>query len=178
MKLIVWLWNPWIKYEKTRHNIGFLFLDFLVDKLNLTWEWRQEKKFNWEIFETNISLEKIILLKPQTFMNLSWESVLKIMSFYKLKKEDIIVIFDDISLDFWKVRFREKWSAWWQNWVKNIINHIWEDFKRIKIWIGQDARYDLSDWVLSKFSENELKELNENILLDSGKMLSDNFLDN
>lgn len=175
MKLIIWLWNPWTQYEKTRHNVGFLFLDFLVNAKSLTWEWKNEKKFSGEIFETNIWWEKTILLKPQTFMNLSWESVLKIMSFYKLKKEDLIVIFDDISLDFWKIRFRESWSAWWQNWVKNIISHIWEDFKRIKIWIWQDRKFDLSDWVLSKFSEDELKELNENIFKESLVLLEKNF---
>jgi PTH1 family peptidyl-tRNA hydrolase len=175
MKLIIWLWNPWAQYEKTRHNVGFLFLDFLVWEKTLSWEWKNEKKFSGEIFETIFNWEKTILLKPQTFMNLSWESVLKIMSFYKIDKKDIIIIFDDISLDFWKIRFRESWSAWWQNWVKSIISHIWEDFKRIKIWIGQDRKFDLSDWVLSKFTPEELNELNENIFKESLVLLEKNF---
>ena len=77
MKLIIWLWNPWNEYKKTRHNVGFLFLDWLIDDLNLNWEWKNEPKFKSEIFETNYNFEKTILLKPQTYMNLSWEAVLK-----------------------------------------------------------------------------------------------------
>lgn len=161
MKLIIWLWNPWNEYKYTRHNVWFLFIDWLIQELNLNWEFKNESKFKWEIFETNILWEKTIFLKPQTYMNLSWESVLKLMSFYKIPKENIIVIFDDISLEPWKIRFRESGSAGWQNWVKNIIANIWEDFKRIKIWIWQDRRFDLADWVLSKFSDDELNSLNK-----------------
>lgn len=163
MKLIIWLWNPWKEYEKTRHNVWFLFLDWFVDKENLSWEWKNEPKFKWFIFETQINFEKTILLKPQTYMNLSWESVLKLMSFYKIPVENILVIYDDISLEPWKVRFREIWSAWWQNWIKSIISHIWENFKRIKIGIGQDKNFDLSDWVLSKFRDEELENLKKEI---------------
>jgi PTH1 family peptidyl-tRNA hydrolase len=166
MKLIIWLWNPWEKYEKTRHNVGFLFLDWLKSNLSITDDFKNESKFKWEILETIISWQKTILLKPQTFMNLSWESVIKVMNFYKIDKKDIIVIFDDISLDFWKVRFRESWSSGWQNWVKNIIANIWEDFKRIKIGVWQDKRYELSDWVLSKFSSEELEKLNKEIFFE------------
>lgn len=174
MKLIVWLWNPWLQYEKTRHNAWFLFLDWFKNELNILNDWKNETKFKGEILETFIAWEKIILLKPQTFMNLSWESVLKIMSFYKIEKKDIIVIFDDVSLDFWKIRFRESWSAWGQNWVKSIIQNIWEEFRRIKIWIGQDRRFDLADWVLSKFSEEELKKLNEEIFIEVKSLLVKN----
>lgn len=159
MKLIIWLWNPWVKYEKTRHNAWFLFLDWLKNDLNISNDFKNEAKFKAEILETNINWEKILLVKPQTFMNLSGESVLKLMSFYKIDKKDIIVIFDDISLEPGKIRFRESGSAWWQNWVKSIIWNIWEDFKRIKIGIGQDKKWDLSDWVLSNFSDKELEEL-------------------
>jgi len=162
MKLIIWLWNPWKEYEKTRHNIWFLFLDFLKEKLNISSNFEKEGKFKAEILQTTIKSEKVFLIKPQTYMNLSWESVLKIMSFYKIALEDIIVVFDDISLEPWKIRFRPLWSAGWQNWIKSIISHIWENFKRIKIWIGQDKRYDLSDWVLSKFSDEELQNLQKN----------------
>lgn len=174
MKLIIWLWNPWIEYEKTRHNVGFLFLDWLKNDLNINWYFKNEPKFKWEILETNINWEKTIFLKPQTFMNLSWESVLKIMSFYKIEKKDIIIIFDDISLDFWKTRFRESGSAWGQNWIKSIISNIWEDFKRVKIWIGQDKKWDLSDWVLSKFSSEELEKLNKETFLEVKKLLLKN----
>jgi len=161
MKLLIWLGNPWTQYEKTRHNAWFLFLDWFKNELKISNNFKNEFKFKAEILETNINWEKTILVKPQTFMNLSGEAVLKIMNFYKIDKKDIIVIFDDISMDFWKIRFRESGSAGWQNGVKNIIEKIWENFKRIKIWIWHDKKYDLSDWVLSKFSENELKLLNK-----------------
>ena len=163
MKLIIWLWNPGPQYALTRHNVGFLFLDFLVEKNNFSWVWKNEGKFKAEIFETILNGEKTILVKPQTFMNLSGESVLKLMSFYKIPKDDIIVIFDDISLEPGKIRFRETWSAGWQNGVKSIISHIGEDFKRIKIGIGQDKTWDLSDWVLSKFSDEERENLKKEI---------------
>lgn len=174
MKLIIWLWNLWDKYNKTRHNVWFMFLDFLINHLNLIWEWENQKKFMSNIFETTINQEKIILIKPQTFMNLSWEAVFKIMNFYKIKKEDIVVIYDDISMDFEKIRFRESWSAGWQNWIKNIIDHIWENFKRIKIWIWQDKKWDLSDWVLSKFSDEEIKILQNEIFIQTYELLIKN----
>lgn len=174
MKLIIWLWNPWNQYEKTRHNVWFLFLDWLKNQLNITSDFKNESKFKAEILETNISWEKTILLKPQTFMNLSWESILKVMSFYKINKKDIIVIFDDISLESWKVRFRESGSAWGQNWVKNIIANIWEEFKRIKVWIGQDKKWDLADWVLSKFNDEEIEKLNKETFLKVYELLLKN----
>jgi len=174
MKLIIWLWNPWKEYEKTRHNVWFIFLDWLKNDLNINIDFKNESKFKAEIIETNIFWEKTIFLKPQTFMNLSWESVLKIMSFYKIEKKDIIIIFDDISLDFEKIRFRESGSAWGQNWVKSIINHIWEEFMRIKIGIGYDQKWDLSDWVLSKFSTQELEKLESKIFLEVKNLLLKN----
>lgn len=174
MKLIIWLWNPGTQYEKTRHNAGFLFLDWLKDDLNIINDFKNEPKFKGEILETNINGEKTILLKPQTFMNLSGESVLKLMSFYKIPKQDIIVIFDDISLEPGKIRLRESGSAWGQNGVKSIITNIWEDFKRIKIGIGQDKKWDLSDWVLSKFSDEELQFFTKDIFPQTKDLLFKN----
>lgn len=174
MKLIVWLWNPWKEYEKTRHNVWFLFLDFLKEKLNIWEDFQKEDKFKWEIISTFINWEKTILLKPQTYMNLSWESVIKIMNFYKIDISDIIVIFDDISLESWKIRFRRSWSAGWQNWIKSIISNIWENFKRIKIGIWQDKRYNLSDWVLSKFNLEELQDLQKQTFLEVYDLLLKN----
>ena len=159
MKLIVWLWNPTKEYEKTKHNVWFLFLDYFKEKENFS-EFKNEIKFKAEISTWIYSWEKTILLKPMTYMNLSWESIRKVIDFYKINLEDIIIIYDDLSMDFWKTRFRDKWSAWWHNWVKSIIQHIWDNFKRIKVWIWFNSNYEVSDWVLSKFKNEELEELN------------------
>lgn len=158
MKLIVWLWNPWKEYENTRHNVWFLFLDFLKEKENFS-NFKSETKFKWEISTWILKWEKAVLLKPQTFMNLSWDSVISIINFYKINPEDIIIIYDDISLNFWKIRFRDKWSAWWHNWIKDIIKHLWDGFNRIKVWVWFNDNYEVSDWVLSKFSNEELNSL-------------------
>ncbi len=172
MKLIVGLWNPWKKYENTKHNVWFMFLDYLKNKENFS-DFKLEKKFKWEISEWQIYSEKVILLKPQTFMNLSWESLIKIFHFYKIDKDDMIVIYDDMSMDFWKVRFRNKWSAGWHNGVKNIINHFTDQFKRIKVGIWFNSNYEVSDWVLSKFSKSEIEELNNNIFPNINELLKE-----
>jgi PTH1 family peptidyl-tRNA hydrolase len=158
MKLIIWLWNPWKKYEKTRHNIWFMFLDFLIKKDNFS-KFKLETKFKWEISEWIFEWKKSILLKPHTYMNLSWESIRKVVDFYKIDLEDVTVIFDDLSLEFGKIRFREKGSAGGHNWVKDIIKHFWNTFKRIKVGIWFDNNYEVSDWVLSKFNDEEVNNL-------------------
>ena len=162
MKLIIWLWNPWEKYLKTKHNIWFLFLEYLYNKGWFS-EFKNESKFKWHTSTWIMASEKIILLKPQTYMNLSWESIRKIVDFYKIDLKDIIVIYDDLSMDFWKIRFRDKWSPWWHNWIKDTIKHFGDNFKRIKVWIWFNANYEVSDWVLSKFTNEELDEIEESI---------------
>ncbi len=174
MKLIVWLGNPGTQYKTTRHNVWFMFLDRLCDYKKISSSWEENKKFKWEIIETFFAWEKTILLKPQTFMNLSGEAVMQVKNFYKIDNSDIFVIYDDISLDFEKIRYRDKWSAGGQNWVKSIISYIGEEFKRIKIWIGQDRRFDLSDWVLSKFKTEELEKLNCEIFEEAYLLLEKN----
>lgn len=158
MKLIVWLWNPWKDYAKTRHNVGFLFLDWLIEEEDFV-EFKDDEKFKWSTSVWFFKWEKVMLLKPLTFMNLSWESIRKLVDFYKIELEDMIVVYDDISMDFWKIRFRDEWSAWWHNWVKSINSHFWEKWKRIKVWVWFNDKYDVSDWVLSKFKKEELHEL-------------------
>lgn len=162
MKLIIWLWNPWDKYKNTRHNIWFMFLDFFAEKNNFP-NFSFEKKFNAEISEKNLNSEKIILIKPQTFMNLSWESLQKIVNYYKVDTKNIIIIYDDISMDFWKVRHRQVWSHWWHNGIKDITRYIWDKFDRVKVGVWIDKNYEVSDWVLSKFKNIELGELDKNI---------------
>ena len=172
MKLIVGLWNPWDQYLKTKHNVWFLFLDYFVNKEKFT-NFKFESKFKWEISNWMHNWEKVILLKPQTYMNLSWESLRKIVDFYKIDLEDIIIVYDDMSMDFSKLRFRDKWSAWWHNGVKDIIKHFKDQFKRIKIGIWYNDNYEVSDWVLSKFSDEELDELEDNIFPEVFKLLKE-----
>jgi len=173
MKLIVWLWNPWNEYNETRHNIWFMFLDYLKDKLKLD-DFKLEKKFFAEISVANINSEKIIFAKPITFMNKSWISVSTIANFYKINISDVYIIYDDISLDFWKIRYRQKWSAWWHNWIKSIISHLWDWFKRIKIWVWNNSQYDLANWVLSKFTNSEIIDLESDIFKESKELLENN----
>lgn len=176
MKLIFGLWNPWDKYKNTRHNIWFMFLDWLKDDIWTMWDFKSEKKFNAEILKTTIDDEEIILIKPLTFMNLSWESVLSTMSFYKIKKEDILVIYDDISMEFGKVRYRHKWSAGGQNGIKNIISKIWDEFQRIKIWVWENEYSDLTAWVLSKFNDAEISNLESQVFSNARDVLIKEFI--
>lgn len=176
MKIIVWLWNPWDKYKSTRHNVWFMFLDYLKEKKDFS-DFKYESKFRADISEWKLSWEKTILLKPQTFMNLSWESIRKIVDFYKLESSDFIVVFDDISMDFWKLRFRSKGSAWWHNWLKDIIRYFNQEFDRVKVWVWFDSKYEVSDWVLSKFIEEELIDLENEVFSWVIEKIEERFLD-
>lgn len=157
MKLIVGLGNPGKKYENTRHNIGFMFLDYYAMRLNLTFT----TKANYQIAETNINGEKVLLLKPQTFMNLSGEAVQSVCKFYKIDPSEIIVVYDDLDMDFGKLRVKDNSSAGGHNGIKNIINHLHtQQFMRIKVGINNSNKKDVKSFVLSKFSKSEIDELN------------------
>ena len=158
MKVIIGLGNPGKKYEKTRHNIGFIAIDSLRKKLNISDE---REKFQALISEKNIDGEKVIFLKPQTFMNLSGNSVIEIVNFYKLdSKKDIIVIYDDMDLPFGDIRIREKGSSGGHNGIKSIISHIGEEFIRIKCGIGAKEKGAI-EYVLGEFNQTEQKILDE-----------------
>lgn len=154
MYLIAGLGNPTREYERTRHNVGFDVLDVLADKCNVAVE---EKKFSGLYGRAIIAGEKVILLKPQTFMNLSGESVRAAADFYKIDPEHIIVIYDDISLGVGQLRIRKKGSAGGHNGIKNIIAHLGtQEFLRIKVGVGdKPPRMDLADYVLSRFSKED-----------------------
>ena len=160
MYIIAGLGNPTREYEKTRHNVGFDTIDVLADKLNTSVD---EKKFKGLYGRGIIAGEKVILLKPQTFMNLSGESVREAADFYKVDPEHIIVIYDDISLDVGQLRIRKKGSAGGHNGIKNIIAHLGgQVFPRIKVGVGEKpAKYDLADYVLGHFSKGEAKLMDE-----------------
>lgn len=158
MKIIVGLGNPGKEYEKTRHNTGFMVLDKLSDKFNI--EIKKEK--NKALIGTGeINGEKVMLVKPQTFMNLSGEAIRPLIDFYKEDVENIIVIFDDIDLEIGQIRIKERGSAGTHNGMKSVITHLGtEKFKRIKVGIGKPKEnMDLIGHVLGKFSDDEFKTL-------------------
>lgn len=158
MKVVIGLGNPGKKYEKTRHNIGFIAVDSLREKYGLTDE---REKFQALVSEKSIDGEKIIFLKPQTFMNLSGNSVIEIINFYKLDpKKDIIVVYDDMDLPFGDIRVKEKGSSGGHNGIKSIISHIGQDFIRVKCGIGA-KKEDAVEHVLGEFNQTEQKELIE-----------------
>ena len=156
MFLIVGLGNPGREYENTRHNIGFAAIDIIAEKYNID---VNRTKFKGEYGEGFINGNKVILLKPYTFMNLSGESVREAIDFYKLTEEEVLIIYDDISLEVGRLRIREKGSAGGHNGIKSIINHIGTDvFTRIKIGVGA-PKGDLVNHVLGKFSKEEVNIL-------------------
>lgn len=160
MFLIVGLGNPGKEYAGTRHNIGFEAVDYIADKYNID---INRKKFKGVYGEGFIGNEKVILMKPTTYMNLSGECIREVIDFYKLSNEDILVIYDDISLDVGRIRIRPKGSAGGHNGIKSIINHLGTDeFSRIKIGVGQ-PKGDLVNHVLGKFSKEENEVLEESL---------------
>lgn len=160
MFLIVGLGNPGSQYEDTRHNIGFKVVDNIAKEYNIE---INRQKFKGVCGEGFINGEKVILLKPTTYMNLSGESVREVVDFYKLSNDDVLVIYDDISLDVGRLRIREKGSAGGHNGIKSIIAHLGTDiFPRIKVGVGQ-PNVDLVNYVLGKFTKEEMEVLNESI---------------
>ena len=159
MKLIVGLGNPGVKYELTRHNAGFLMLDFYAQEKGID---IKKVKYKALIGEAIINGEKVIFAKPQTFMNLSGDSVLLIADYYGIDNEDIFVIYDDISLPMGKIRIRAKGSAGGHNGIKDLILKLdGDDFPRLKIGVSANGDKDLVDYVLGNFSKNDLKILNQ-----------------
>ncbi len=155
MYLIAGLGNPGEKYFRTRHNVGFSAIDYISQKCGIDVKKIKHKAL---LGEGNIAGERVVLVKPQTFMNLSGESIGEIASWYKIPNENIIIIYDDISLELGGIRIREKGSAGGHNGIKSIILHLNSDvFGRIKIGVGGNGDRQLADYVLSKFSDEEAK---------------------
>lgn len=158
--IIVGLGNMGLQYEKTRHNAGFLAIDKISNHFNID---VKMVKFKSLVGQGNINGKGCLLMKPQTYMNNSGEAVIEVMNFYKIPLEKVVVLYDDISLPVEKLRIRRKGSAGGHNGIKDIIELTGSEvFTRIKIGIGQKPHkdYNLADWVLSKFSEKELENLN------------------
>ena len=168
MKLIVGLGNPGKEYEKTRHNIGYMFLDYITRNAKFV----LNKKFNALEYEMLINKEKVLFIKPLTFMNLSGETVIKYVNFYKIDTNDILIIQDDLDMDIGKYKLMFNHGDGGHNGIKNIILNLnSREFLRLKIGISK-ASINAKDYVLGKFSKNELGILNDvfgklsNFLLD------------
>lgn len=166
MKAIIGLGNPGMKYAGTRHNIGFDAVTAIADKYNLS---INNKKFKGVYADGHIAGEKVLLVQPQTFMNLSGECVREVADFYKLNPDEIIIICDDINLDVGRLRIRKKGSAGGHNGLKNIIAHLGtEEFPRIRVGVGEKTEgWDLADYVLARFdrdSEPVIREALANVV--------------
>lgn len=162
MYIIIGLGNPGKKYEHTRHNAGFDAIDKLAEKYNIKMDKLKHKAL---IGEGRIGTEKVVLVKPQTYMNLSGESIVSICQFYKPEFDKVIVIYDDIDLDVGKLRIRKKGSAGSHNGMKSIIKCIGtQEFPRIRIGVSKPPEgWDLADFVLSRFPKEQQGDLEESL---------------
>ena len=174
MKLIVGLGNPGKEYAGTRHNCGFMVIDRLASKLNVDVD---QNKFKGLYSKVKYHGEDIILLKTQKYMNLSGESVNAVMNFFKIDKEDLLVIYDDLDMPVGKLRLRKTGSAGGHNGIKNIIAHLnSQDFKRIRVGIDRHKYMNVADYVLSRFSKVESEAIEQGIENAANAVLD--YLDN
>jgi PTH1 family peptidyl-tRNA hydrolase len=158
--IIVGLGNPGDKYEKTRHNVGFNVIDLLAKEYSIDVSKLKHKAL---IGEGRVGTEKVILVKPMTYMNLSGESVVDICNYYNVDLENVIVIYDDIDLDVGKIRIRKKGSGGTHNGMRSIIKCLGSnEFPRVRVGISKPKNgQDLADFVLSRFAKEDEKSLNE-----------------
>ncbi|UAC48231.1 aminoacyl-tRNA hydrolase [Bacillus aquiflavi] len=158
MKLVVGLGNPGKQYEETRHNIGFKVIDELSHRLNIPLD---QTKFKGIYGIGFLNQEKIILLKPLTYMNLSGESIQGVMNYYHIDLDDLLVIYDDLDLPVGKIRLRQKGSAGGHNGIKSAILHVGsQHFKRIRVGIDRPRNgMSVSDYVLGRFTSEKLKKM-------------------
>ncbi|MDQ3064968.1 MAG: aminoacyl-tRNA hydrolase [bacterium] len=158
-KLIVGLGNPGEKYDSTRHNVGFACLDALAKAENSSWQ--QKKTLKCLVSEMRIGQSRIILCKPQTFMNLSGEAVQSVQHFYKITNADTVVVHDELDIKFGQIRTRIGGSAAGHNGIKSLISHTGEDFGRIRVGVANEysSNLDSADFVLQKFSKDEQEHL-------------------
>ena len=161
MYIIAGLGNPTLQYEGTRHNVGFDVIDRLADRYNISVDTRKSRAL---IGKGMIEGHKVILAKPQTFMNLSGESIRSLTDYYKIDEEsELLIIYDDVSLGVGQLRIRKKGSAGGHNGIKSIITNLGTDiFPRIKVGVGEKPKnYDLADYVLGHFSKEDREQMEE-----------------
>ena len=170
MKLIVGLGNPGEEYKKTRHNSGFMFIDNYANRRQLIFK----EKMNALYAEDIVNDEKIIIIKPLTFMNMSGNAVKNYVDFYKINISDILVIYDDMSFEVGKIKIKSSGSSGGHNGINNIINMLHtKNISRVKIGISKNDM-NMKDYVLSKFSNNELELLNK--VLDKSEEIINDFV--
>ena len=159
--LLVGLGNPGDDYELTRHNIGFLTLDDFVDKTDGMENWMLKKDLKCQLSSGRIGDCRIIAIKPTTFMNLSGESVQSVVNFYKISPDNIMVIHDDLDVDFGQIRLRRGGGSAGHNGIKSVSKYIGEEYGRIRIGVGpkNPSRITSESFVLQNFSEDELSQL-------------------
>ena len=180
MKLIVGLGNPGREYNKTRHNIGFICIDKIAEYFKVDFDLN---KFNGSYTQFNHNGEKIILLKPEKYMNLSGEVIRDFVNFFKIEIEDVLIICDDLDTKVGNFRLRYKGSSGGHNGLKNIELHLsTKDYKRIKVGISNDKTQDTKDYVLGKFTKEEIDLINHiidkmpNLIEDYLKLPFDNVM--
>ncbi|MDO5725808.1 MAG: aminoacyl-tRNA hydrolase [Tissierellia bacterium] len=161
MYIICGLGNLGARYENTRHNVGFMTIDKLAKDLKIK---VNRIKFKSLTEMTHIAGEKVLLMKPTTFMNLSGDALIEAINFYKVPLQNVIVIYDDVDIPFSELRIRKKGSAGTHNGMKSIISRTnSQDFPRLRIGIGKHQFMDLADYVLSQFSKSEREEIDKTI---------------
>lgn len=160
MKLIVGLGNPGKEYENTRHNIGFMSVDKIINEKNLT----EKEKFNGKYYEYNINNEKIIILKPQSYINLSGQVINKFVNYFKIDTDDILIIHDDLDLPVGKIKLRMSGGSGGHNGLKDIENCLkTKNYKRIKVGISNNKNVDTKDYVLGRFNSEDKKIIDNSI---------------
>lgn len=172
MKLIIGLGNPGKEYEKTRHNIGYMVIDNYAKAHGVE---INKKKFNSLYQKLIVDNCDVLLVKPETYMNLSGEAVISFVNYFKIDIEDILIIYDDLDLECGKMRLRDKGSSGGHNGIKNIISLLGTDkFKRLKLGISNNKMIETKDYVLGKLTSDEQEKINNSIKLTSN--LIDDFL--
>lgn len=166
-RLIVGLGNPGKKYANSKHNIGFMAVDKFAQIYKI--KAKNSVKFNSEIFE----FDDCVLAKPKTFMNNSGYAILKIVEYYNIDLEDVLVIYDDVALPFSKLRLRYKGGSGGHNGIKSILTHLGsEGFNRLRIGIDKSDNKEMKDYVLSDFSKSELKIIDD-VMIDVVNLMTD-----
>ncbi len=171
MKIIIGLGNPGESYKLTKHNSGWIFLDYLEKKYTFN---IQKKTLESKIAEINLEGEKVVFVKPQTYMNLSGNAVTKVKNWYKVAPKDMIVIFDDIDIPFGEIRYKENGSGGTHNGMKHIIQMLGtNEIARIRIGIGglKHEKQDLADFVLQKFTKEQLEILENEVFVKAEEKL-------